>query len=96
MTHIIQSGFEEIDLSIFRRKSLSKGKKLVYSFHVSNVTEKIDGQYRDISGSVLRGTPGSDSTKKKQNIYLPKIVVRIKIFFEFLYYNIISCKYFIL
>lgn len=63
MAVIIKTGFQLVDTSIFRSKSLSKGKKLLESFHVSEVEEVIgENDNRTISGVVLRETPGTPVT----------------------------------
>lgn len=40
MVIIVRSGFQEIVLDVFRKKSISKGRKLLDSCHVSDVREE--------------------------------------------------------
>ena len=56
-----------VNTSIFHKKSLSKGKKLLESFHVSDVKEVVDGQSRELIGIVLREPPGAHSTRRHEN-----------------------------
>ena len=59
MVVIIKAGFQAVNTSVFRQKSLSKGLKLLQSFHVSEVREEIDeNKNHHIIGHVLRETPG--------------------------------------
>lgn len=75
---VIKAGFQLVDTSIFRPKSLSKGKKLLESFHVSEVQEEtVENSYRQIIGNVIRETPGATSTKNNENVYKVKIEVCI-------------------
>lgn len=71
----ITCGFLPVNTSIFRKKSLSKGKKLLESFHVSDVKEVVDGQSRKLIGTVLRETPGAHSTRRHENTYTPVVQV---------------------
>ena len=67
---IIRAGFQEVNTSVFRPKSSSKGRKLLESFHVSEVHEEIDeNNNRQIIGHVSRETPGAISTRNNVNIY---------------------------
>jgi len=70
MVVLISTGFQEVDTTVFRKKSLSKGKKLVESSHVSKVCEELreDG-LRRLKGRVLRETPGAASEKNNTNYY---------------------------
>ncbi|KAH0820415.1 hypothetical protein GEV33_002376 [Tenebrio molitor] len=72
MQVIITCGFQSIDTSCFRKKSLFKGKKLLESYHVSDVKEIIDHPCRRVIGTVLRETPGAHSAKK-HNTYTPEV-----------------------
>ncbi len=75
MTTIIKNHFQAIEITGFRRKSLRKGRKLMESFHVSNVFEERRDNYTFIQGTVLRETPGANSTRKNENLYYPVIEV---------------------
>jgi len=78
MSLIIKTGFQLVDTSVFRAKSLSKGKKLLESFHVSEVQEEsVENYYRQIIGQVIRETPGATSTKNNENVYKVKIEIII-------------------
>ena len=54
---------------------MSKGEKLVKSYHVSDVKEIVRDNFRQIIGVVLRETPGAQSEKKKENTYNPSVEV---------------------
>lgn len=75
MSIIIKNFFGVVDTSVFRRKSISKGKKPVESCHVSEVQEEISNESITLTGLVLRETPGAHSTKKHENIYKPVVQV---------------------
>lgn len=74
----IKSGFQPVITDCFRKRSLSKGRKLLESFHVSNVKEDIVNNVHQISGEVLRETPGAKSEKLKTNIYKPNVKVKLE------------------
>ena len=79
MTVIISCGFQRVETKKFRKKSISKGKKLIYSNHVGHVTEEILNEKRILRGLVLRETPGGQSGKNVINFYNPVIEVNIQI-----------------
>ncbi|XP_071575636.1 uncharacterized protein [Temnothorax nylanderi] len=73
MSVIIKCGFQSVKLNLFRKKSVSKGKKLFYSNHVGHISEEILQFKRILRGTVLRETPGGFSTKNNTNFYKPVI-----------------------
>ena len=77
MPTIITCGFQSVHLTIFRQKSLNKGKKLLESFHVSDVKELKEKHFSKLSGVVLRETPGAQSSKTNTDLYNPSIEVII-------------------
>jgi hypothetical protein len=81
MQVIITCGFQSIDTSCFRKKSLFKGKKLLESYHVSDVKEIIDHPCRRVIGTVLRETPGAHSAKK-HNTYTPEVQVFVQLYYS--------------
>lgn len=69
MSLILKNYFQEVNIACFRKKSISKGQKLLTSCHVSDVREERQDDEIFIKGTVLRETPGATSTKKNENLY---------------------------
>ena len=62
MVVIMKAVFQAVNTSVCRPKSLSKGRTLLESFHVSEVQEEIDeNNNRQIIGYVLRETTGKNT-----------------------------------
>lgn len=84
MEVILTCGFQIINIDIFRKKSISKGYKLLKSNHVGHVRETIRDDKSEVTGTVLRETPGATSTRKNENFYQPyiKVIINYALIFK--------------
>lgn len=61
---ITKNFFEAVDVSFFRKNSISNGQKLVFNHRVNDVKEEIFGDERRLTGCVLRENSRSLKYKK--------------------------------